>query len=51
MQIRELDYLAIHVYPINPKFLDNAREMVRIVRIARIARIAPPAPQPLAKKL
>ena len=32
--IRELDYLAIHVYPISGKFLDNAREMVRLAREA-----------------
>jgi hypothetical protein len=34
VKIAELDYLAIHVYPINPRFLDNARQMARIARSA-----------------
>jgi hypothetical protein len=34
VKIRELDYLAIHIYPINSKFLDNARQMARIARSA-----------------
>ena len=28
--IPKLDYLAIHVYPVNARFLDNARQMARI---------------------
>jgi len=32
--IPELDYLAIHVYPVNAKFMDNARQMARIARAA-----------------
>lgn len=34
VKIRELDYLAIHIYPISSKFLDNARQMARIARSA-----------------
>ena len=32
--IPEIDYLAIHIYPVNSKFLDNARQMARIARAA-----------------
>ncbi|MBW2410738.1 MAG: hypothetical protein JRF72_13135, partial [Deltaproteobacteria bacterium] len=32
--IPELDYLAIHVYPVNARFLDNARQMARIAHAA-----------------
>jgi hypothetical protein len=31
-KIPELDYIAIHVYPVNERFLDNARQMARIAR-------------------
>ena len=32
--IPELDYLTIHIYPISPRFLDNARQMARIANAA-----------------
>jgi hypothetical protein len=33
-KIPELDFIAIYVYPINARFLDNARQMARIARAA-----------------
>ncbi len=32
--IPELDYLTIHVYPVNTRFLDNVRQMARIANSA-----------------
>lgn len=32
--IPELDYLAVHVYPVNGRFLNNARQMARIANAA-----------------
>jgi hypothetical protein len=33
-RIPELDFIAIHVYPVSDQFLDNARQMARIARAA-----------------
>jgi hypothetical protein len=33
-KIPELDFIAIHVYPVSAGFLDNARQMARIARAA-----------------